>query len=217
MARTRNCTLLMDEFYSHYIYTPGATGPVSSAAFVEEVDRDPVVIFDGLTKCFRYPGWRVGWVVAPRAIIRELTAAGSFLDGGASRPIQRAAVDVLEPGRADQETNAVRTVFADKQRVALARLRDMGVEFPGNPQGTFYVFGSVRNLPEPLNTGEGFMNEAFKHQVLTVPGEYFDVNPNRQRPGPSPLTNFVRFSFGPPKAQVQIGLDRLAKMIAAGG
>ena len=217
MARTRNCTLLMDEFYSHYIYTPGATGPVSSAAFVEDVDRDPVVIFDGLTKCFRYPGWRVGWVVAPRAIIRELTAAGSFLDGGASRPIQRAAVDVLEPGRADQETNAVRTVFADKQRVALARLRDMGVEFPGNPQGTFYVFGSVRNLPEPLNTGEGFMNEAFKHQVLTVPGEYFDVNPNRQRPGPSPLTNFVRFSFGPPKAQVQIGLDRLAKMIAAGG
>ncbi len=99
MARTRGCTLLMDEFYSHYIYTPGATGPVSSAAFVGDVDRDPVVIFDGLTKCFRYPGWRVGWVVAPQAIIRELTAAGSFLDGGASRPIQRAVVDVLEPGK----------------------------------------------------------------------------------------------------------------------
>ncbi len=217
MARTRPCTLLMDEFYSHYIYTPGATGPVSSAAFVEDVDRDPVVIFDGLTKCFRYPGWRVGWVVAPRAIIRELTAAGSFLDGGPSRPIQRAAVDVLEPNRADQETNAVRTVFAEKQRVTMSRLREMGIEFPGNPQGTFYAFGSVQNLPQPLNTGEGFMKEAFKHQVLTVPGEYFDVNPNRLRPGPSPLKHFVRFSFGPPKTQLAIGLDRLAKMVAAGG
>ena len=61
------------------------------------------------------------------------------------------------------------------------------------------------------------MNEAFKHQVLTVPGEYFDVNPNRLRPGPSPLSHFVRFSFGPPKQQLVIGLDRLAKMVAAGG
>jgi len=35
------------------------------------------------------------------------------------------------------------------------------------------------------------------------------------RPGPSPLTNFVRFSFGPPKQQLEIGLDRLAEMVVA--
>jgi aspartate/methionine/tyrosine aminotransferase len=65
-------------------------------------------------------------------------------------------------------------------------------------KGTFYAFGSVGNLPAPLNTGEGFMREAFKHRVLTVPGEYFDVNPNREREGRSPLTEYVRFSYGPP-------------------
>src|SRR5262249_6023514 len=89
MARRRSCTLLMDEFYSHYVYGADQQGPVSSAAFVEDVERDPVVIVDGLTKCFRYPGWRVGWVVAPQKVIQALTAAGSFLDGGPSRPIQR--------------------------------------------------------------------------------------------------------------------------------
>lgn len=215
MARQQDCTLLMDEFYSHFNYSNGADGPVSSAEFVEDVNSDPVVIFDGLTKCFRYPGWRVGWVLAPKTVIRAFTAAGSFLDGGPSRPIQKAAVDILEPNRADQETNALRAAFSQKQQITITRLKEMGIEVPGNPQGTFYVFASVKNLPKPLNTGEGFMNEAFKHQVLTVPGEYFDVNPNRLRKGVSPLENFVRFSFGPPKQQVEQGLDRLAKMIAA--
>ncbi len=61
------------------------------------------------------------------------------------------------------------------------------------------------------------MHEAFKHKVLTVPGEYFDVNPNRQRVGRSPLTTFVRFSFGPPRENVKAGLERLAEMISASG
>src|SRR5437588_3748105 len=79
IARRNGCTLLLDEFYSHYFYSEDR--PISAAAFVEDVNHDPVVLIDGLTKCFRYPGWRVGWVVAPPPVIRALTAAGSFLDG----------------------------------------------------------------------------------------------------------------------------------------
>jgi aspartate/methionine/tyrosine aminotransferase len=217
MGRRRQCTLLMDEFYSHFVYA-GADGtagqPVSSATYVEDVDEDPVVIFDGLTKCFRYPGWRVGWVVAPKRVVRALTAAGSFLDGGPSRPIQRAAVDVLAPATADAETDALRRAFARKQRLTLDRLTALGVEFPGDPTGTFYAFGSVAGLPAPLNDGEGFMQAGFAHRVLTVPGAYFDVNPSRDRAGRSPLESFVRFSFGPSYADVERGLDRLAEMIS---
>jgi aspartate/methionine/tyrosine aminotransferase len=177
-----------------------------------------VVIFDGLTKCFRYPGWRLGWVLAPRPVITALTAAGSFIDGGPSRPMQRLALQALEPARADQETAAVRSVFAEKRRLTLSRLGEMGVEFPTRPKdggATFYLFGSVAKLPAPLNTGLGFMREAFKHRVLTVPGEFFDVNPGRARTGPSPLESFVRFSFGPPMNNLRPGLDRLEEMIAA--
>src|SRR5439155_16439915 len=45
-ARELDCALLIDEFYSHYIYraAPGEPGPlVSAARYVEDVDRDPVV------------------------------------------------------------------------------------------------------------------------------------------------------------------------------
>ncbi len=222
MSRRRGCTLLMDEFYSHYVYHDGrpADGPVSAAAYVRDVNRDPVIIFDGLTKCFRYPGWRVGWVVAPKAVIQTLTASGSFLDGGPGRPIQRAAIAVLAPERADRETRAVRAHFADKHRLTVERLRGVGVEFPveGAPvQGTFYAWGSVANLARPLNDGESFMRKAFEHRVLTVPGEFFDVNPGRSRKGPSPLAGFVRFSFGPPRPNLEAGLERLAAMIRSFG
>ncbi|MCZ6835616.1 MAG: pyridoxal phosphate-dependent aminotransferase [Planctomycetota bacterium] len=214
MARRRNVTLLMDEFYSHYNYD-GSNTPVSSAEFVEDVNEDPVVIIDGLTKCFRYPGWRIGWVVAPTHVITALTAAGSFLDGGPCRPMQRPAMEVLQPDRADQETNALRKAFMEKRDLVVERLTAMGVTFPCEPQGTFYAYGYVGDLPAPLNTGLGFMKEAFKHRVLTVPGEYFDVNPNREREGQSPLTPYIRFSYGPPIDNVRAGLDRLAEMVKA--
>ncbi|MCB8932990.1 MAG: pyridoxal phosphate-dependent aminotransferase [Chthonomonadaceae bacterium] len=215
LARERSCTLLMDEFYSHYFYANGAQGPVSSAAYVEDVDEDPVVIVDGLTKSFRYPGWRMGWVVAPKKVIQTLTAAGSFLDGGPCRPIQKAALRALEPDQADRETSATRAVFAEKQRLTLDALKAMGVTFARDPEGTFYAFGSVADLPSPLNTGIGFMRAAFLHNVLTVPGEFFDVNPHRRRPAPSPLEQTVRFSFGPPKDNLEAGLGRLAEMVAS--
>lgn len=218
IARRRGTVLLMDEFYSHFHYAaPGqpASGPVSTAAHVQDVNADPIVIIDGLTKNYRYPGWRVGWVLAPTHVIRTLTAAGSFLDGGCSRPIQRAALDVLKPARADQETNALRKVFAEKQHLTLSRLKDLGITFPGNPRGTFYAWGDISRLPASINEGQLFMRAAFKHQVLTVPGEFFDVNPHRGRTEKSPLSSFVRFSFGPPRENLEAGLNRLATMVKA--
>ncbi len=224
LARRRRCTVLMDEFYSHFVYAngwPSGKG-VSAAEFVEDVNTDPVVIIDGLTKCYRYPGWRSGWVVGPKPVIRAITAAGSFIDGGSSRPMQRLAMQALEPARSDQETNAVRAVFAEKQRLTLGKLREAGVRFPvvertpmGAPTGTFYVWGDVSQLPAAINTGEKFMRAGFGARVLTVPGAYFDVNPGKGRSGTSPLTNFVRFSFGPPRQNLEAGLDRLVAMIAS--
>ena len=40
---------------------------------------------------------------------------------------------------------------------------------------------------------------------MTVPGVFFDVNPGKQRSGPSPYAQWIRFSFGPPIANVADG------------
>jgi aspartate/methionine/tyrosine aminotransferase len=213
LARAGNVTLLLDEYYSHFVWNGPA--PVSAAAAVEDVDRDPVLLFDGLTKNFRYPGWRVGWTIGPRRMIEALTAAGSALDGGASRWEQRAVLPIVEPDRAERETGAMRAAFRPKGELLRARLEKAGLRFASPIEGTFYGWASVEDLPPPLDRGSGFFREALKRQVITVPGEFFDVNPGKTRPGPSRLERFVRFSFGAPAAVVERGLGRIDEMIAA--
>jgi aspartate/methionine/tyrosine aminotransferase len=53
IARERHTTLVMDEFYSSYIYDGEEGKTVSISQYVEDVNEDPVVIIDGFTKNFR--------------------------------------------------------------------------------------------------------------------------------------------------------------------
>ncbi|HVO30883.1 MAG TPA: pyridoxal phosphate-dependent aminotransferase, partial [bacterium] len=210
-ARELDCALVLDEFYAHYVF--GSDTPVSAARYIEDVDRDPVVLLDGLTKNWRYPGWRVAWIVAPRAVIEAVASAGSFLDGGGSRPLQRAAIPLLEPAVADAEFASIRTAFSKKRDLAVERLTAMGVRFDAAPEGTFYAWGDVRHLPAPLDTGMGFFRAALEEKVITVPGEFFDVNPGKRRTARgSRFRSHVRFSFGPAEETVRTGLDRLASL-----
>jgi aspartate/methionine/tyrosine aminotransferase len=217
LARDLECTLLLDEFYSHYVWTgiPGRLPVESAARYVEEVNRDPVVIFDGFTKNWRYPGWRMTWTVAPRQVIEAVASAGSFLDGGGSKPLQRAAIPLLSDEKVRAETEAIHTVFGEKRRRMLQGLESMGVRFDRSPDGTFYCWGSVVHLPPPLNDGMGFFREALKRKVIVVPGEFFDVNPGKRRARhASRFRSYVRFSFGPSLVQIDKALARLSAMIA---
>jgi len=216
-ARTLDCALLSDEFYGSYVWQGIHQGDsVSAARFVDDVNSDPVVLFNGLTKNWRYPGWRVSWAVGPESVISAITSAGSFLDGGGSRPLQRAAVELLEPERVRQEMAALQACFSAKRTTMLARLRDLGVRFDREPEGSFYAWGDVGDLPAPLNTGMGFFRAALEHRVIVVPGEFFDVNPGKRRAGRhGRFENHVRFSFGPEQAVLDEGMARLEAMVAA--
>ncbi len=217
-ARRLDCSLLLDEFYSHYCWrtAPDEPGPIVSAArYVEDVDRDPVVIFDGLTKNWRYPGWRVCWTVGPKAVIDALGSAGSFLDGGGSRPLQRAAVPLLEADEVVAETRAITERFAIKRRLMIDRAREMGLRIDRQPEGTFYLWASLEDLAGPLSDGMAFFRAALERKVICVPGVFFDVNPGRRRSRRlSRFHHHVRLSFGPSLEEVERGLDRLAALVA---
>lgn len=214
-ARKLDCATIFDEFYSHYVWN-GDGAPVSAAAFVEDVDKDPVILLDGLTKNWRYPGWRVCWIVGPKGMIDAASSAGSFLDGGGSRPLQRAAAELVTEKNAAAEAAALQSAFRAKRELMRAKLTEMGVILDGPGDGTFYCWGSVEKLPRPMNTGMGFFKKALEAKVIVVPGEFFDVNPGKRRAGrTSRFRSHVRFSFGPSEASVRKGLERLAALIAS--
>lgn len=89
---TVSLSILLLFFFPHLLTRLGA-----------DVNEDPVVLIDGLTKNFRLPGWRVCWVIGPKNLISALSQSGSFLDGGANHPLQVAALPLLDPGRVQQE------------------------------------------------------------------------------------------------------------------
>jgi aspartate/methionine/tyrosine aminotransferase len=220
-ARELDCALLIDEFYSHYVWRPHPSEPspiVSAARYVEDVDKDPVIIFDGLTKNWRYPGWRVTWTVGPRAVIEAVTSAGSFLDGGGSRPLQRAAIPLLSPDLALAETAAIRRAFGAKRELLMGAARKLGMKLDREPDGTFYVWASLAGLPPALADGTAFFQAALDEKVIVVPGEFFDVNPGKRRSKHlSRFRQHVRLSFGPSEGAIRTAIERLEKLFERAG
>ncbi|MGH7525252.1 MAG: pyridoxal phosphate-dependent aminotransferase, partial [Gemmatimonadales bacterium] len=216
IARELGCSLLIDEFYSHYIWrdTADGSGLVSAARFVDDVDSDPIVLFDGLTKNWRYPGWRCTWIVAPQAVIEAVSSSGSFLDGGGSKPLQRSAIPLLALPVVEAETRAIRESFLRKRAILSEGLREAGVRFDLEPEGTFYCWGDISGLPPAINDGMAFFRAALERQVICVPGEFFDVNPGKRRSGrPSRFRHYVRFSFGPEERLVAEGVRRIQELV----
>ena len=214
MARELRCSLILDEFYSHYIYTGSAQDCkiVSAAAYVEDVNRDPVILVDGLTKNWRYPGWRMSWTLGPKSVIEALASAGSFLDGGANHPFQAQAMQLLEPEWTLQETRAIQTAFRKKRDFMLEKVQSIGLEVESDPEGAFYIWANLRRLKPPLNDGLEFFKAGLEHKVITVPGVFFDVNPGRRRPQ-ARYQHYCRISFGPEMAALERGMAALERMV----
>src|SRR5277367_1001559 len=215
LARECECSMIFDEFYSHYIYTNGKSEipkMVSAAEFVDDVDKDPIVVVDGLTKNWRYPGWRISWTLGPKTVIEAIASAGSFLDGGANHPFQNAALPLLDPKNAAAETLAIQKHFGKKRALLLSRLKKMNISADAAPAGAFYVWANLAKLPPPLDDGMNFFRECLKEKVIVVPGVFFDVNPGNRRTH-ARYKNYCRISFGPEIEKLELGLDAFERVI----
>ena len=228
-ARENSTALIMDEFYSHYFYDGERVDPadggaddntnwpktVSSAAYIQDVNEDPIVIINGLTKNWRCPGFRCCWVVAPAPIIEMLGSAGSFLDGGCNAPLQKLALPLMDLDFIRRDAWALQRHFKKKRDFLLSELDRLGIKVKRKPYATFYVWGDLSDLPSPLNDCFCFLIECAKHKIICVPGVFFDINPRgiRNVPKSSCLAN-VRFSYGPPMRNLIVGMNNMEGMIA---
>ena len=134
-------------------------------------------------------------------------------------PERGRSVDRLAGARsALAEAESIGKVFVPKRELMLQSVEEMGMIVDRVPDGTFYVFVSLRELPEPLSDGLAFFRAALDRQVICVPGVFFDVNPGRRRARHlSRFHQHVRLSFGPSQGEVERGLKRLKSLIAEAG
>ncbi|MDM8113363.1 pyridoxal phosphate-dependent aminotransferase [Parasutterella secunda] len=216
-ARKENCLLGADEFYATFSYNEDgspAEKAVSALPYVKDINRDPVIVFDGLTKGFRYPGWRAGWAIGPKYLIEMINRAASAVDGGPSTMVQRGVIEELAEGHAEAELLATRKEFAVKRKMMMKGLAELGIHTPANqPLGTFYLWASIENLPGKLSDADYFFHACLQKKVITVPGHFFDVRPFRVRPTNEPYRHWVRFSYGPNRQTIKTALERIAQVI----
>ena len=127
-------------------------------------------------------------------------------------PFQELALDLLDPELVAQETLAIQRCFNKKRDYLLERLPQLGINLDADPEGAFYVWADLSQLPAPLDSGLEFFKAGLKNKVITVPGIFFDVNPGRRRAN-ARYKNYVRISFGPAMEDIERGLDGLEKTI----
>lgn len=212
-AKDLACSLIFDEFYSHYLFAEDRIS-VSAAEFVDDVDSDEIFIVDGLTKNWRYPGFRVSWTLGPKKIIRSLASAGSFLDGGAAHPMQRAAIGLVNRTTADAEAKAIKEHFKVKRDYMINALSKLGIKTLYTPAGAFYCWCDLSQLPAHVNTGMTFFEACLKEKVIIVPGIFFDINPGHRRPQRQiRFAQYARISFGPSMEELVRGVSGLARVL----
>ena len=123
---------------------------------------------------------------------------------------------VNRPQLALHELKAIHDAFRPKRERLLRGLEALGIRVDRAPEGTFYVWGDLAGLPPPLNDGMGLFRAALEQRVITVPGEFFDINPGKRRRGRhSRFRGHARFSFGPPMDVVERAVERLGDVVRA--
>lgn len=141
---------------------------VSSAEFVHDVNTDPICIVNGLTKNWRLPGWRICWVVGPRHCIDVLGSVGSYMDGGANHPLQKAALPFLHPDFVIADALALQAHFRKKRDFLIEQLTALGISVR-KPEATFYIWADTSKLPAPINNGVIFFEYCIRFKVICVP------------------------------------------------
>lgn len=102
----------------------------------------------------------------------------------------------------------------DKRDYVVERLRGMGFKLKNIPDSTFYIWLDLEGLPNAISDGLNFFQACLEEKVIVVPGIFFDLNPSKRRDlFDSPCHHFVRFSYGPKKETLKMGLDGIERVV----
>ncbi|WP_329383178.1 pyridoxal phosphate-dependent aminotransferase [Streptomyces sp. NBC_01716] len=196
--------VMTDEIYEHLVY--GKAEFTSLPAAVPEL-RDKCVVVNGVAKTYAMTGWRVGWVVGPKDVVKAATNLQSHATSNVANVSQAAALAALT-GSLDA-VDEMRVAF-DRRRGTIVRMLNEidGVVCP-EPEGAFYVYPSVKALlgkeirgkrpASSVDLATLILEEA---EVAVVPGEAFGT------PG------YLRLSYALGDEDLVEGVARLQKLLA---
>ncbi len=203
-ALKNNIWIIADEIYEHLLYD-GATAP-SMPVLVPGL-ADTTIILNGVAKTYAMTGWRVGWMIGPKDVIKAATNLQSHLTSNVSNVSQRAAIAALTGDLA--AVHKMGEAFNRRRKLIVSLLNEIpGFSCP-TPTGAFYVYPSVKGVlgktirgKTPTTSAELATLILEEVEVAAVPGEAF---------GPS---GYLRFSYALSDEDIVEGIGRIKKLVA---
>jgi len=204
-AASKGIFVISDEIYQHLTYDGVEFTSIAQAA--PELSEH-LILLNGVAKTYAMTGWRVGWMVGPKDVIKAATNLQSHLSSNVNNVAQRAALAALN-GPTEQVTR-MREAFDRRRRVIVDGLNAIdGVVCP-TPTGAFYAYPDVTGLlgrdfdgVMPRTSTELADMILERAEVAVVPGEAF---------GPS---GYLRLSYALGDDDLAEGLSRLQKVLGA--
>ncbi len=196
--------VVTDEIYEHLTYNDVTT--TSLPVVVPEL-ADRCIVVNGVAKTYAMTGWRVGWLIGPKDVVKAATNLQSHQTSNVNNVAQRAAIAAL-----NGDLTAVaemRQAFDRRRRTMVRMLNEIpGVECP-EPTGAFYAYPSVKGVlgkeiagrtpTTSAELAEVILDEA---EVAVVPGEAFGA------PG------YLRLSYALGDDDLVEGVGRIQKLLS---
>lgn len=199
--------VLTDEIYEHLVYDGLAEGGTGSLPVLCPELADHCVVVNGVAKTYAMTGWRVGWVIGPKDIIKAATNLQSHATSNVANVSQRAAIAALEGDLS--AVDEMKAAFDRRRHTIVTMLNEIDGVLCPTPGGAFYAYPSVkgllgkeyggRTITTSAELAEYILDEA---EVAVVPGEAFGS------PG------YLRLSYALGDDDLVEGITRLQKLFA---
>ncbi|MEU3139528.1 pyridoxal phosphate-dependent aminotransferase [Nocardiopsis alba] len=196
--------VLTDEIYEHLVY-----GDAEFSSLPVEVPEiaDRTVIVNGVAKTYAMTGWRVGWIIGPKDVVKAASNLQSHATSNVANVSQAAALAAVSGDLT--AVDEMRKAFDRRRRTIVGMLNEIdGVVCP-EPEGAFYVYPSVKGVlgrkirgrtpATSAELAELILEEA---EVAVVPGEAFGT------PG------YLRLSYALGDEDLVEGVTRIQNLLA---
>ncbi|MFF2923074.1 pyridoxal phosphate-dependent aminotransferase [Streptomyces celluloflavus] len=196
--------VLTDEIYEHLVY---GDAEFSSLPVVVPELRDKCIVVNGVAKTYAMTGWRVGWAIGPKDVIKAAANLQSHATSNVSNVAQIAALAAVTGDLTAVEE--MKVAFDRRRRTIVRMLNEIDGVLCPEPEGAFYAYPSVKGVlgkeirgkrpRSSVELAELILEEA---EVAVVPGEAFGT------PG------YLRLSYALGDEDLVEGVSRIQKLLA---
>lgn len=197
-CRKHGIWIISDDVYERYYYET----PVAPTFLDIADENDRVISCNSFSKAWLMTGWRIGWLVVPRATLPEIGKLIEYSNTCTPGFVQSAATCALEQGEPVIARTVARLRLA-RDHLA-ARLREVpGVELAGPAPGAMYTFFRIQGVADSLY----FCKDLVARGGLGLaPGTAF---------GPEG-EGYLRWCYASAHDRLDEGVERLSRFLARG-